>query len=94
LEPNTCHQFPQVKADVVARTPAFRVPGDLVSVPIVALAYDETEGLMFLANFVLVREAFPHRREARVAAALEYLTTFAVAGAAAHRDHRTPGPGR
>ena len=45
-------------ADVAARTPAFSVPGDLASAPTVALAYDETEGLMFLANFVLVREAF------------------------------------
>ena len=45
-------------ADVAARTPAFRVPGDLASAPTVALAYDETEGLMFLANFALVREAF------------------------------------
>lgn len=45
-------------ADVAAQTPAFRVPGDLASAPTVALAYDETEGLMFLANFVLVREAF------------------------------------
>jgi hypothetical protein len=34
------------------------VPGDLASAPTVALAYDETEGLVFLANFVLVREAF------------------------------------
>jgi len=45
-------------ADVAAQTPAFRVPGDLASAPTVALAYDETEGLTFLANFVLVREAF------------------------------------
>ena len=45
-------------ADVAARTPAFSVPGDLASAPTVALAYDETEGLTFLANFVLVREAF------------------------------------
>ena len=45
-------------ADVAARTPAFRVPGDLAGAPTVALACDETEGLMFLANFVLVREAF------------------------------------
>ena len=45
-------------ADVTARTPAFSVPGDLASAPTVALAYDETEGLMFLANFALVREAF------------------------------------
>ena len=45
-------------ADVAARTPAFSVPGDLASAPDVALAYDEKEGLMFLANFVLVREAF------------------------------------
>jgi hypothetical protein len=45
-------------ADVAARTPAFRVPGELASAPTVALAYDETEGLMFLANFALVREAF------------------------------------
>ena len=45
-------------ADVAARTPAFSVPGDLASAPTVALAYDETEGLMFLANFALVREAF------------------------------------
>ena len=45
-------------ADVAARTPAFSVPGDLAGAPTVALAYDETEGLMFLANFVLVREAF------------------------------------
>jgi hypothetical protein len=45
-------------ADVAARTPAFSVPGDLAGAPTVALAYDETEGLMFLANFALVREAF------------------------------------
>ena len=45
-------------ADIAARTPAFSVPGDLASAPDVALAYDEKEGLMFLANFVLVREAF------------------------------------
>ena len=45
-------------ADVAARIPAFSVPGDLASAPTVALAYDETEGLMFLANFALVREAF------------------------------------
>jgi hypothetical protein len=45
-------------ADVAARTPAFSVPDDLASAPTVALAYDETEGLMFLANFALVREAF------------------------------------
>jgi len=47
-----------VDADVAARSPAFSVPGDLASAPTVALAYDETEGLMFLANFALVREAF------------------------------------
>ena len=45
-------------ADVASRTPAFSVPGDLASAPTVALAYDETVGLMFLANFVMVREAF------------------------------------
>ena len=45
-------------ADVAARTPAFRVPGDLAGAPTVALACDETEGLVFWANFVLVREAF------------------------------------
>jgi len=45
-------------ADIAARTPAFSVPGDIASAPTVALAYDETEGLMFLTNFVLVREAF------------------------------------
>jgi len=45
-------------ADGAARTPAFSVPGDLASAPTVALAYDETEGLMFLADFALVREAF------------------------------------
>jgi hypothetical protein len=45
-------------ADVAARTPAFSVPGELASAPTVALSCDETEGLMFLANFVLVREAF------------------------------------
>ena len=45
-------------ADVAARTPVFRVPDDLASAPTVALAYDETEGLTFLANFALVREAF------------------------------------
>lgn len=45
-------------ADATARTPAFRVPDDLSSAPTVALAYDETEGLTFLANFALVREAF------------------------------------
>jgi len=45
-------------ADVAARTPAFNVPGELASAPTVALSCDETEGLMFLANFALVREAF------------------------------------
>jgi hypothetical protein len=45
-------------ADVAARTPAFRVPDNLANAPTVAVAYDETEGLMFLANFGLVREAF------------------------------------
>jgi hypothetical protein len=45
-------------ADIAARTPAFSVQGDLASAPTVALAYDETEGLMCLANFVLVRERF------------------------------------
>jgi len=45
-------------ADVAARTPAFSVPGDLAGAPTVALAYDETEDLTFLANFGLVREAF------------------------------------
>ena len=45
-------------ADVAARIPAFRLPGDLASAPTVVLAYDETEGLTFLANFALVREAF------------------------------------
>jgi hypothetical protein len=45
-------------ADVAARTPSFRVPGDLAGAPTVALACDETEGLVFWANFVLVREAF------------------------------------
>ena len=45
-------------ADVAARTPAFRVPDDLASAPTVALVCDETEGLTFLANFALVREAF------------------------------------
>jgi len=47
-----------IDADVAARTPAFRVPDDLASAPTVALACDETEGLVFLANFGLVREAF------------------------------------
>jgi hypothetical protein len=47
-----------IDADVAARIPAFRVPGDLASAPTVALACDETEGLVFLANFGLVREAF------------------------------------
>ena len=51
-----------VDAGVAARTPAFSVPGELASAPTVALAYDETEGLMFLANFVLVREAFENPR--------------------------------
>jgi hypothetical protein len=45
-------------ADVAAPTPPFSVPGDLASAPTVAVACDETEGMMFLANFVLVREAF------------------------------------
>lgn len=45
-------------ADAAAQTPAFRVPDDLASAPTVALAYDETEGLTFLANFSLVQEAF------------------------------------
>ena len=47
-----------VDAGVAARTPAFSVPGELASAPTVALAYDETEGLVFLGNFALVREAF------------------------------------
>jgi hypothetical protein len=34
------------------------VPGDLASAPAVAVICDETEGLMFLASFGLVREAF------------------------------------
>jgi len=45
-------------ADVATSTAAFSVPADLASAPTVAVAYDETEGMMFLANFVLVREAF------------------------------------
>jgi uncharacterized protein DUF6398 len=45
-------------AGAAARTPAFSVPGDIASAPTVALVFDETEGLMFLANFALVREAF------------------------------------
>jgi Domain of unknown function (DUF6398) len=45
-------------ADVAAWTPAFHVPGDLASAPTVAVICDETEGLMFLANFGLVQEAF------------------------------------
>jgi len=45
-------------AGVAARTPAFSVPRDLTSAPTVALAYDETEGLVFPGNFALVREAF------------------------------------
>ncbi len=45
-------------AGVAIPAPAFSVPGDLASAPTVAVACDETEGLMFLANFVLVREAF------------------------------------
>lgn len=48
----------RVDDDVAARTPAFSVPGELASAPTVALAYDETEGLVFLGNFALVREAF------------------------------------
>lgn len=44
--------------DVAALAPAFDVPGDLASAPTVALICDETEGLMFLANFSLVQEAF------------------------------------
>jgi hypothetical protein len=47
-----------LEADVAALTPAFDVPGDLASAPTVALICDETEGLMFLANFSLVQEAF------------------------------------
>ena len=47
-----------VDAGVAARTPAFSVPGKLASAPTVALDYDETEGLVFLGNFALVREAF------------------------------------
>lgn len=49
-------------ADVAAGIPAFRVPGDLASALTVALAYDEIEGLMFLANFGLVQEAFENPR--------------------------------
>ena len=47
-----------VDAGIAARRPAFSVPGELASAPTVALAYDETEGLVFLGNFALVREAF------------------------------------
>ena len=58
-----CHQQDNSAASshnagVAARIPAFRVPGDLASAPTVAVAYGETEGLTFLANFALVREAF------------------------------------
>ncbi len=45
-------------ADAATLTPAFDVPGDLASAPTVALLCDETEGLMFLANFSQVQEAF------------------------------------
>jgi Domain of unknown function (DUF6398) len=45
-------------ADVAALTPAFDVPRDLASTATVALICDETEGLVFLANFSLVQEAF------------------------------------
>jgi len=45
-------------AGVAARAPAFGVPGELAGAPTVALVCDETEGLMFLGNFALVREAF------------------------------------
>jgi hypothetical protein len=45
-------------ADVAAQTPTFHMPDDLASAPTVALIYDETEGLTFLANFALVQEAF------------------------------------
>jgi hypothetical protein len=44
--------------DVAALTPEFHLPGDLASAATVALICDETEGLMFLANFRLVQEAF------------------------------------
>ena len=47
-----------VDAGVAARRPAFSVQGELASAPTVALAYDDTEGLVFLGNFALVREAF------------------------------------
>lgn len=47
-----------VDANVAASTPAFRVPAELASAPTVAVACDETEGLMLLANFGLVQEAF------------------------------------
>jgi Domain of unknown function (DUF6398) len=45
-------------ADAAALTPAFDVPRDLASASTVALICDETEGLMYLANFRLVQEAF------------------------------------
>jgi hypothetical protein len=45
-------------ADVAALTPEFHVPGDLAIAATVGLICDEAEGLMFLANFSLVQEAF------------------------------------
>jgi hypothetical protein len=45
-------------ADVAALTPVFDVPVDLAGAPTAALICDETEGLMFLANFSLVQGAF------------------------------------
>jgi hypothetical protein len=45
-------------AGVAVRAPALHVPDDLAGAATVALIYDETEGLVFLASFVLVREAF------------------------------------
>ncbi len=73
-----------VDAGVAARTPAFSVPGELASAPTVALAYDETEGLVFLGNFALVREAFedpglaanPEHRQA----VLGYLKADSISG--------------
>ncbi len=58
----TCSAAGSLDADVAALTPAFDVPGDLASAPTVALICDETEGLMFLANFSLVQEAFENPR--------------------------------
>jgi hypothetical protein len=47
-----------LEADVAALTPEFHVPADLAVSATVGLICDDTEGLLLLANFRLVQEAF------------------------------------